>query len=203
MSEPSLTVKNWRIFQHYKNRSPPWIKLQKSVLDDYDFQCLPLASRALAPMLWLLASESDDGSIPACVARLAFRLRWSEKEVSAGLKPLIEQGFLLSASNMLANPEQLASSEGEGEGEGEHASATVFPEGLDPEAWEAWTGYRTSIRKPLRPASHQAAMKSLAKYGPSQRAVVEQSIANGWTGLFDLKQTQAARPKADPYARAI
>jgi transposase InsO family protein len=30
--------------QHYKERSPRWIKLHRKTLDDYEFQCLPLAS---------------------------------------------------------------------------------------------------------------------------------------------------------------
>jgi len=97
-----LLVKNWRVFQHYKDRAPPWIKLQKALLDDYEFQSLPLASKALAPMIWLLASESDDGSIDACTKRLAFRLRWNEADVIAGIKPLIENGFLIDASGVLA-----------------------------------------------------------------------------------------------------
>ena len=57
-----LITKNWAEFQHYKDRSPPWIKLHKELLDDRQYQSLPLASRALAPMLWLLASETKDGS---------------------------------------------------------------------------------------------------------------------------------------------
>ena len=49
-----IRPKNWHSFQHYKDRDPTWIKLHKKLLDDYEFQSLPLASRALAPMLWLL-----------------------------------------------------------------------------------------------------------------------------------------------------
>jgi hypothetical protein len=115
----TLTVKNWRVFQHYKDRSPPWIKLQKTLLDDFVFQRLPLASKALAPMLWLLASESDDGSLPSSVEEIAFRLRWPEKDIFAGLKPLIEKGFLIDASNPLADCKQSATSETEGETEKE------------------------------------------------------------------------------------
>ncbi len=115
----TLQVKNWRLFQHYKDRSPPWIKLQKSLLDDYDFQCLPIASKALAPMLWLLASESHDGTVESDITKLAFRLRWPEKDVRSGLTPLIQKGFLIDASNPLADCLQHALSEGEGEGEGE------------------------------------------------------------------------------------
>lgn len=108
-----LSVKGWRVFQHYKDRSPAWIKLQKSLLDDYEFNCLPLASKALAPMIWLLASESDDGSVSADVKWIAFRLRWPERDVIDGLKPLISAGFLIDASNALADCYQGASPEKE------------------------------------------------------------------------------------------
>ena len=53
-----LTPKNWHAFQHYNKRNPPWIKLHRALLDDYEFSQLPVESRALAPMLWLIASEA-------------------------------------------------------------------------------------------------------------------------------------------------
>lgn len=62
-------------------------------------------------------------------------------------------------------------------------------EGLNLQAWEQWVQYRKEIRKPLKQASIPAAQKSLAAFGPDQQAVVEQSIANGWQGLFDLKRS--------------
>jgi GT2 family glycosyltransferase len=52
-----LKPKKWSEFQHYKNRSPSWIKLHAKLLDDVAFQRLPRASQALAPMLWLIARE--------------------------------------------------------------------------------------------------------------------------------------------------
>lgn len=100
-----MRVKNWGEFQHYKDRSPAWIKLHRHILDDYDFQCLPVASRALAPMLWLLASEYEDGEIDASAKKLAFRLRISEKELLDALNPLIDAGFFIveqDASEALA-----------------------------------------------------------------------------------------------------
>jgi hypothetical protein len=105
----SLQVKNWEGFQHYKDRSPIWIKLHKRILDDFDFQRLPVASRALAPMIWLLASEYERGIITASVTEIAFRLRQSEQEITAALKPLIDKGFLIElqdASATLAEPER-------------------------------------------------------------------------------------------------
>lgn len=88
-----IIPKNWTSFQHYKDRSPSWIKLHKALLDDFEFQCLPLASRALAPMLWLLASEYEGGEIDATAAKLCFRLRLTELELIEALKPLILAGF--------------------------------------------------------------------------------------------------------------
>ena len=66
--------------------------------------------------------------------------------------------------------------------------------GLDLLAWEEWLAYRRDIDKPIRPASLSRAAKQLASYGNAQRAVVEQSMANGWQGLFPLKG-DAPRPK--------
>lgn len=66
--------------------------------------------------------------------------------------------------------------------------AEEFAEGLDLEAWGRWLEYRKAIRKALKPVSFAAAQRKLAKFGVDQAAVVEQSIANGWQGLFALKE---------------
>jgi hypothetical protein len=84
-----IQPKDWAEFQHYKDRNPTWIKLHRTLLDNFEFHRLPLASRALAPMLWLLASEDKEGVIDADPESLAFRLRCSIKEVETALSPLI------------------------------------------------------------------------------------------------------------------
>jgi hypothetical protein len=119
-----LAVKNWAKFQHYEHRRPPWIKLHRELLDDYDFQCLPLASRALAPMLWLLASESSiDGIIQMdSYQHLAFRLRTVESDLKVALDPLIKAGFFEDASGVLAGSVQPATPETETETETEKIS---------------------------------------------------------------------------------
>lgn len=89
-----LHVKDWHLFQHYKDRFPPWIKLHKGLLDNYEFHRLPDASRALAPMIWLLASESNDGSLDYDEDKIAFRLRLSVNQLKEALEPLINGGFL-------------------------------------------------------------------------------------------------------------
>lgn len=111
------SVKNWDQFQHYKDRSPPWLKLHRGLLDDFEFQCLPIASRALAPMLWLLASEYAGGKFRCDPEFLAFRLRWPLADVEQGLTPLIEKGFLILDSEVLAERLQDATPERETERE--------------------------------------------------------------------------------------
>jgi uncharacterized phage protein (TIGR02220 family) len=44
-------------------------------------------------MLWLIASEHPDGIIDANPEDLAFRLRWTEVELTDALSPLIGKGF--------------------------------------------------------------------------------------------------------------
>ncbi len=106
----SITPKNWKSFQHYKERTPAWIKLHKGLLTDFTFNRLPLASRALAPMLWLLASEYEEGEITASMEEIAFRLHVNEADLREALSPLIDSGFFVS-SELLAKPEQTASLE--------------------------------------------------------------------------------------------
>lgn len=115
----NLKPKNWDKFQHYKDRCPPWIKLHRDLLNDKEFMRLPLASKALAPLLWLLASESKDGCFLADSDELEFRLRIASKDIDAGLKPLIDKGFFVIDSGVLAERLQYAIPERETEREGE------------------------------------------------------------------------------------
>jgi len=92
-----LRVKNWEQFQHYADRSPPWIKLHRSVLDDYEFTSLPDASKAHLMLIWLLAS-ANEGRIPSDPAWLSRRLATTE---TVDIEALVATGFLL--------PEQSAS----------------------------------------------------------------------------------------------
>ena len=113
-----IKPKGWSDFQHYKDRKPTWIKLHRDLLDNYDFHCLPVASKALAPCLWLLASEYEDGAIPADMHLIAFRMRMSPDDVMSALEPLINKGFF-HASNVLAECKQNACLETEKETEKE------------------------------------------------------------------------------------
>lgn len=109
-----IKPKKWDEFQHYRDRNPSWIKLHRKLLDDVAFQRLPRASQALAPMLWLIASELPEGIIDANPVDLAFRLRWPESELTDALSPLIGKGFFEVVqfdSTVLADVKHAASPE--------------------------------------------------------------------------------------------
>jgi len=76
---------------------------------------LPIASKAIAPMLWLLASESKDGVFDGSLDELVFRLHITSKEYQDGVKPLIDNDFFILVSGVLAERKQSAIPETEGE----------------------------------------------------------------------------------------
>lgn len=74
-------------------------------------------------------------------------------------------------------------------------TAQPIADGLDVAAWERWVDYRKQIRKPLKPVSIPAAQQELAAFGCDQAAVVQNSIANGYQGLFPPKNGAANHGK--------
>src|SRR3990167_3729679 len=98
-----LHVKNWAKFQHYKNRSPTWIKLYRNLLQDYHFRKLPDRCKLQLVLIWLLAA-SHDGMVPNDREHLRNVLGLSR---GPDLDTLINQGFLTeNASIVLAQRER-------------------------------------------------------------------------------------------------
>ena len=87
--EQKMKIKNWTEFQHFKDRTPPWIKLYRHLLDDPDWHNLSGNDAKNLVMLWLIASEDKDmqGNLPD-IRNLAFRLRISESETKQTLTKL-------------------------------------------------------------------------------------------------------------------
>src|SRR6185437_9734687 len=88
----TFSVRNFERFQHYKDRSPPWIKLYNELLDDYRFAVLPDASKWHLVAIWLLASRSDN-EIPADTKWIAGHIGATEQ---VDLTPLQEAGFIVA-----------------------------------------------------------------------------------------------------------
>ena len=107
-----VTIRNWSRFQHYKARRPPWIKLHRSLLEDRQFAELSDYAAKLLIQLWLIGSESDDGSITGDVEDIAFRVHRDVDEVLPALQELALRGFIQmgtdDASTVLADRQQVA-----------------------------------------------------------------------------------------------
>ena len=96
-----LRVKNWERFQHYGQRtSPPWIKLHRSVLIDFEFRKLPDKTKAFLMLLWILAGQND-GIVHDDVSDLRTVLGLDEQP---DLEILISKGFLIPCDSASARP---------------------------------------------------------------------------------------------------
>lgn len=79
-----------------------------------------------------------------------------------------------------------------------------YPEQLNAEAWEEWKAYRRENRfKAYAPTerSEGAAITELINLSDgdhqAQMLIVQQSMAKGWKGLFELKQKNARREESN------
>lgn len=84
-------VKNWEHFQHYRDRTPPWIKLYSTLLSDPDFITLPDSAKAHLMLIWLLASQHRN----RCRACARYVRRAIGANQAVNLKALIDAGFLI------------------------------------------------------------------------------------------------------------
>ena len=99
-------VKNWDEFQHFKDRTPPWIKLYRYVLDDPEWHELSGDDAKTLVMLWLIASEDKTmtGTLPNAKT-LAFRLRTTEVKINQTLTKL-KHWLFLDDINMISECNQ-------------------------------------------------------------------------------------------------
>lgn len=139
-------VKNWKEFQHYKDRNPPWIKLHYEILASETWVMLADASRVLLTACMLVASRNE-GRVPNnpdYIKRVAYL------NTRPNFKPLIDVGFLeipladdSGCKQMLtdARPETETYSEYSKETEGEGTAPKVSKMGFNelPPEWKTWT----------------------------------------------------------------
>ena len=188
-----LMPKNWAVFQHYKDRCPPWIKLHRDLLNDRVYMGLPLASKAIAPLMWLLASESKNGHFDGSLDELVFRLHITAKEYSDGVKPLINKGFFVVASKVLADskqdaiPETETETEGETEGEAEAetkkrqiATIVASPDGVSLETWDAFVKQRKSKKAQITELVLKGIKKEADKAGWSMENALKEVVIRNW-----------------------
>lgn len=128
-AETHLRIRNLEKYQHYRDRNPPWVKLHRDLLENYEFEQLPDATKAHALLLLLLAARI--GNV------IPIDPLWIGRKIGArspvDLPQLLKAGFLevsgaeceRVASEMLADWEHDAMPEGEGETEREAEERTA------------------------------------------------------------------------------
>jgi hypothetical protein len=192
-----LQPKNWAVFQHYKDRCPPWIKLHRDLLTDRSYMSLPIASKAIAPMLWLLASESKDGVFDGSLDELVFRLHITPKEYQDGVKPLIDNDFFILVSGVLAERKQDAIPETETERETEtetereteteteretkkKATSVAPPDGVSDSVWQEFKSLRKAKKAPITQRAIDSISSEAKQIGWSLEKALEECVVRGW-----------------------
>lgn len=134
--ETFIRVKAFDKLQHYKQRTPPWIKLYNDTLDDYQWAQISDVSKGHLIGLMLLASRLNN-QIPNDPSWIAGKIGAKSK---VNLQELIDFGYIeqyqdatlthevreQSASNMLADCKQSACLEREGEREESRGETTLL-----------------------------------------------------------------------------
>lgn len=192
-----MRVKNWREFQHYKHRDPPWIRLYRKLLNDREWFNLSGDAAKVLIGCWLIAGEND-GILPP-LKDLSFRLRISEKQLASALSELshwLEQ----DASNALAERAQGATPETDNtetdNTETECAASAPSAKDelarvLDSEHVAAVIEHRKKLRKPLTARAASLLAARFAKW-PKPNEAADAMIANGWQG-FEVAWMQNRR----------
>ena len=78
----------------------------------------------------------------------------------------------------------------------EKKEVALLPAWLDTKAWNEWITFRKEIKKTLTKSMIEKQIEFLGKYESTHIEIINQSIQNGWTGLFPLKSQQHNK-KAD------
>jgi len=162
MDRPHFKVANWTEYQHYKDRNPPWIKLHRQIINSEMWVSCDDASRVLAIACMVLAAEFD-GCVPANSAYIMRRCYLSHEP---NFKPLVDNGFLIDASGLLASCEQDASGlldqrQRQRQRQSREESEYVHPQASAPSHFDAfWSAYP---RKQDKAKARKAFPKAIKK----------------------------------------
>lgn len=194
----SLRIKDWQKFQHFKDRTPPWVKLYRDILDDPDWHELDGESAKVLTMLWLIASEDDThtGTLPE-VRKLAFRLRIKEsqlKQILVRLHHWLIQDDIETISTGYRSdaPERETERETEEEGETEKkpraartppTPAQPCPPDVDAQVWTDWLSLRRGKKAAVTYTVIEGARTEAKKAGMTFEAFLRIWCRRGSQGL--------------------
>jgi len=192
-----ITINEWSSYQSYKDRRPPWIRFHRTILDNYDYQIMTADSRALLPMLWLLACEDKDptsGNIDLDFEKIAFRLRLTKQIIIKSTRELESAGFI-DCNETVTKPYKVSpvpvTTETETETETETDIAppafnfkkSFLSLGVDKDTLTDWLTVRKKKRASNTLTAFNSIKKEINKSGLSAQEAIEIAACNSWAGF--------------------
>jgi len=178
-------IKNWDEFQHYRDGRPVhWIKLHKTLLNDYKFNALSEVSQLHLIKLWLMAADNE-GVIEGDASFLAASIHAKKIDISA-----LEAACFLVRTDSYGDGYDIVTREEKRREEKKGNGTLKIPENVNPESWQEFEQHRREIRSPLSLLAREKAMKVVAGLPfDEQASIIDQTIQNRWKGLFKDKKT--------------
>jgi FtsZ-interacting cell division protein YlmF len=142
---------------------------------------------------WLNA-QYEEATRKSEAASKAAKTRWEKKEQSGSNANAMRTHSESNALVMQRREEKSREDREDRKKEGTHLTVVMpWKTNSFSEIWQIWCKFRTSeLRKPkYKEMGEQAALKQLSELAGGDEAtahkIIEQSIANGWQGLFQLR----------------
>lgn len=187
-----MRIKNWRKFQMYKHRSPPWIKLHRDLLERREWVELDAGAAKLLISLWILAAETD-GELPDA-ATIAWRLRMPEKEVARCLALLGDfvDGMEEQEEAPAPKPTPTPTSTKKRTTPAVLSVADLEARGVREEHAADWLRVRKEKRSPLTITAWEALCREAERASITPAQAVQMCAERGWQSY----QARYGRPEA-------
>lgn len=205
---PTVSIKAWDEFQHYRDRDPPWIKLYRDVLTSEHWLMGSDLSRLVQIALLLLAARHKN-QIPLIppMIRKAASLDCSDTELLQSLEFLSSSKFItiqglngqqsLFASSVLAKcyTEKSRGIQSRGTQSRDTSSSQTNVDGdVVRQIFEYWQSVWSKPRAKLDPKRHGVIKRALATYDPQS---LKDSISGYRLSQFHLGQNDKNRTYDD------
>jgi hypothetical protein len=214
-----VKVRNFSKLQHFKDRSPPWIKLYRDILDQRDINLISDCSFRVLVGLWLLASEDKrgEGNLP-CVEDIAFRLRMEKSKIIRALSELNsflihDDISLISERYQLDAPETETETEVEKETEKEkpqaasrasRSSGVSRPDDCDEQTWADWSAHRKAKKATITQTVVNGIRREAIAAGIDFQTALKTICENNWVSFkaeYLLNKRAQLRPIATKSGR--
>lgn len=172
-----IEIKNWKNFQHYKDRNPPWIKLHYELITSHDWVIWDDASKLLAVACMMIASRNE-GRIPADESYIQ---KVAHLQKKPDLNPLIKSGFFVDASALLADASAKTETEAYKQEDNKNVDFDSFYK-LYPNK-KAPSEAEKSYHRALKVDTHENIMLGLKLYCESVKSSEKKFIAHPATWL--------------------